>query len=797
MQPSPHELPAEEIVFKIPAVDDAEESDAVAVIGQSRAITALSLGLGIQSKGYNIFIMGLPGTGRRTALLKALSDYTPTQSLQQDKAFVFDFGKPLEPRALSFPPGAAVGFKRELHELVEDTKRIVAIHAESDAFKERRDALIAEFERNENKALSDFEAEVAGAGFRIIQSGDGADQSTDLLPIRNGQPTSFDELQAQVGAGNLPEAEWSALRERYYAMLDKMKTVFQNLKRSRASIDRDVRELRRDMVAPVLRAQIEFLKEKHPQEKTVAWLDALCEDMETHLFFFDKPRADEERVSRRKKSPPLARYGVNVVVDRSGSTEAPIIFENRPTLSNLVGTIDPEGELGDDGRSGHLRIRAGSILKASGGVLVLRAEDILSDEDAWPYLKRVLQTGIVEIHNPPGLLSQPALLKPEAVEVSLKVVMIGGELSYDLLYQSDPDFQKLFKVCAEFDSTMERTAESEAKYAAFLRKIVAEDKLRPLTPDGAAAVLERSVRIAENRTRLSARFSLLADLLREADWWASRDGKSFLDAAAIRRAVEMRDYLHKLPEDKFESMVLSGEILVELSGKEIGKVNGLAVHDRGYYAFGCPVVVSARVAPGDGGVINIEGESGLSGEIFDKAVLILSGYLRSRYARRFPLSVTASLCFEQSYTEIDGDSATAAQLCTILSALSGLPLRQDLAITGSVNQLGSVQPVGGVSEKVEGFYSVCAKLGLTGTQGVVIPRRNAVNLILSDAVEEAVRAGRFHVYAIDDIDQALEILTGVDAGAEDLDEGFPEGSVNALVSAELMRMADVIRRYET
>jgi predicted ATP-dependent protease len=392
---------------------------------------------------------------------------------------------------------------------------------------------------------------------------------------------------------------------------------------------------------------------------------------------------------------------------------------------------------------------------------------------------------------------QPMLLKPQPIDVSLKVVMIGGELSYDLLYQADPDFQKLFKVCAEFDSSMERTRENEAMYAAFIRKVTAQDGLRPLTEDGTAAVLERSVRIAENRGRLSTRFSLIADLVREADWWASKDGKSVLDAAAIRRAQEMRAYLQKLPEDKFESMVVSGEILVELKGKEIGKVNGLAVHDRGYYAFGCPVVVSARVAPGDGGVINIEGESGLSGEIFDKAVLILSGYLRSRYARNFPLSVTASLCFEQSYTEIDGDSATAAQLCTILSALSGLPLRQDLAITGSVNQLGAVQPVGGVSEKTEGFFSVCSKLGLTGTQGVVIPRRNLANLVLSDNVTEAIRKGLFHVYAVDDIDQALEILTGIPAGTEDPDGGFTEGTVNYLVSRELLRMAEVIRRYET
>ncbi len=797
MPSSPHELSAEEIVFKLPDISDAEESDAVAVIGQSRAITALSLGLGIQSKGYNIFIMGLPGTGRRTALMKALSDYNPSQTIQQDKAFVFDFAKPLEPRCLSFASGGAADFKREIHDLIEDTKRIVAIHSESDTFKKKRDTLIADFEHAENKTLSDFEAEVANAGFQIIQQGEGDDQSTDLAPIRDGKPISFDELQPMVGTGELQESEWSALRERYYGLMDRMKSVFQSLKKSRSETDRRVKELRRNMVAPVIEAQIELLKTKFPESKTAQWLETLKSDITAHLFYFDKARAEEERTSRRKRAPQLARYGVNVISERGLDTTPPVIFENRPTLANLVGSIDLDPELGDDGRSGYLRIRAGSIVKASGGVLVLRAEDILADEDSWPYLKRVLQTGIVEIHNPPGLLSQPIVMKPEPIDVSLKVVMIGGEMSYDLLFQSDPDFQKLFKVCAEFDSTMERNRESEAKYAAFLRKIVDEEKLRPLTKDGIAAALERSVRLAENRTRMSTRFSQIADLIREADWWASREGKDRLDAAAIRRAVEMREYLHQLPEEKFESMVLSGEILVELKGMEVGKVNGLAVHDRGYYAFGCPVVVSARVAPGDGGVINIEGESGLSGEIFDKAVLILSGYLRSRYARKFPLSITASLCFEQSYTEIDGDSATAAQLCTILSALSGLPLRQDLAITGSVNQLGSVQPVGGISEKIEGFFSVCAKLGLTGTQGVVIPRRNAVNLILSDEVEEAVRAGRFHIYAIDDIDQALEILTETPAGREGKDGSFPGGTVNGLVSMELKRMAEVIKSYET
>ena len=798
MDRHPYELSIEEIIFAVSPPDSVEYDgeDGAAVIGLARALAALSLGLGIRSKGYNIFIMGSPGTGRRTALLKALTNYTVSAGHLQDTAYVANFASPLEPRALSFPAGKAREFKRDLHELVEDIKRLVAIHAESDTFKSKKNALLAEVEETENKTLAAFESEAAADGFQIVQTIQDENASTDLLPVKDGKPVSFDELQSLVSAGSLSKEDWNALREKYYRLMDKMKSTFDSLKRTRAGIDRKVGSLRRDMLEPHVAVLVKGLKASSDDAKILAWLDALQADILDHLFFFEKEQPDAQS-ARRRHSPALSRYGVNILADRAETSAPPVVFENRPTLVNLVGSIDQGQDPGEVARSGYLRIRGGSILKAAGGVLVLRAEDIVDDQDAWLYLKRVLQTGVLEIQVAPGPFSPPAPLKPEPIAVNLKVVMIGGELSYDLLFQSDPDFQKLFKVCAEFDSTMDRTPDSERRYSAFLRKIIAEEGLRPLTGEGAAAVLERAAREAQHRGKLTTRFSVVADLLREADYWASRDGKTELDAATIRRAVEGRAFLQRLPEDKLASMILSDEIIVSLEGTAVGKANGLAVHDRGYYAYGLPVVVSARVAPGDGGVINIEGESGLSGEIFDKAVLILSGYLRSRYARGFPLSVTASVCFEQMYTAIDGDSATAVQLLAILSAISGIPLRQDLAVTGSVNQFGDVQPVGGVSEKIEGFHSICAKRGLTGTQGVVIPRRNINNVLLSDEVEDDVRAGRFHIYAIDCIDQALEVLCGRPAGARDAGGNFAEGSVNELVSRELKRMADVIRKYET
>jgi lon-related putative ATP-dependent protease len=799
MHPQPYELAPEEVVFSL-AIDGAAGTESrldATVIGQSRAMAALSLGLNIPAKGYNIFIMGAPGTGRRTALLKALSEYKRSPLDPQDKVFVANFAKPLEPTAINFPAGQARQFKHDIHDLIEDVKRLSALHGASEAFSSRRGAVVSEMEKTENKALAEFESEVVKAGFQLVQLETGENQAADLVPIRDGVPTSFDDLQTQVATGALTAEAWNSLRENYYGLMDRMKAVFDSVKRSRAQLDHRVSELRREMLAPLVTASIDALKRKYLLPAVDSWLELLKADIIDHLFFFSRERLEQERDGRRRHSPTLARYGVNVLIDRTDTTVPPVVFENRPSLINLVGSIDQGGDPGEEVRAGFLRIRAGSLLKAAGGVLVLRAEDIVEDADTWSYLKRVLQTGKMEIQAQPGPFAAPSTLKPEPLDIALKVVLIGGELSYDALYQTDPDFQKLFKVCAEFDSETARTPEAEREYLAFFRKIVAEEGLRPLSQDGAVAVLERAVRDAGRRDKLSTRFSYLSDLLREADYWAGRDGRSQLDAAAVRRAVDMRAHLHKLPEDKLEGMMLSGEILMALSGEAVGKANGLAVHDRGYYAFGLPTVVSARVAPGDGGVVNIEGESGLSGEIFDKAVLILSGYLRSRYARGFPLSITASVCFEQSYTAIDGDSATAVQLCVILSAIAGIPLRQDLAITGSVNQNGIVQPVGGVIEKVEGFYSICAKKGLSGSQGVVVPRRNMDNLLLGEEIEKAVKNGLFHIYAVDTIDQALEVLSGRPAGEADKNGLFPENSLNGAISRELKRMADVIRRYET
>jgi lon-related putative ATP-dependent protease len=769
------------------------------VIGQPRALEALRMGIRVRAKGYNVFVSGAPGTGRRTAVLKVLGEEPPAPERLRDLAYVYNFASPLEPAVLSFAAGGGRAFKHDLHRLVEALKRIVRLQAESPAAKKAETEATAAVEERENTRLSEFEAALAADGFRAVQVEGEGGAAMDIVPLLPAAPgteaaeTSFEALQDRVGAGDMTSDEYDALRQRWYGHMDRMKKLFAELRKGRIDLDSRLEELRDEALAPQVAAEAGILAEKWPDPKTRSWLGAMEKDVLEHLYLF---RSEEEGESpRRRKSPALARYGANVVVDRGDVERPPVVAENHPSAANLFGSVEPKPDDEGDTRTAYLRIRAGSFFRASGGFLILRAEDVLADEEAWLRLKRALQDGRAEIQPREGPMGATGWLKPEAVKTDVKVVMIGGESSYDLLYQADPDFQKLFKVHAEFDSSMPLSDDALGDYATFTRHVAEDEGLLPLSPDGLAAVIEQGARIAEYRDRLSTRFGTIADLLRESDYRARLVGASLVDARSVRAAVEARARLSNLPEEKLGQMIASGEIILQVSGEAVGRVNGLAVHDRGYYAFGMPAVISAQVSPGEGGVINIEGESGLSGEIYDKAVLIVEGFLRSRYARDFPLAATASICFEQSYTAVEGDSASSTAVYALLSAIADVPLRQDIAVTGSMNQIGQVQPVGGVNEKIEGFYRVCLQVGLSGTQGVMIPRRNVVNLTLSREVQEAIAAGRFRVWAVSTIDEGIEVLTGMKAGKADAKGDFPADSFNGHVRRELLRMAKTVKSY--
>ena len=768
------------------------------VIGQPRALEALRMGIGIKSKGYNVYVSGIPGTGRRSAVLSVLRAASHATAPLKDIAFVYNFDAPLAPKVLLFKAGEGREFKRDLHRFVESLKRIVSLQAESEGNKREEAEAVAALEAEENRRLAEFEAALAADGLRAVQVEGEGGPGMDIVPLKpaaSGEEaveTSFEALQDLVASGELEEAYYNKLRELWYGYVDRMKRLFADLRRGRSELQEKLASQRDEALKPQVSAESALLAEKWKEAEHKAWIERLAIDVSERLYLFRSLGEGSE--AKRKRSPALSRYGVNLAVDRNGQTKPPVVVENHPTAANLFGFIEPRPEEEGDTKISYLRIRAGSFLQASGGFLVLRAEDVVTDEESWVRLKRVLQDGRVEIQpreGPQGF----SWIKPEAVAADVKVIMIGGESTYDILYQADADFQKLFKIHAEFDSSMPRDPAGLRDYAAFVRKIVDEECLLPFTAEGLDAVAEEGIRLSEYRDKLSTRFGAVADILREADYQAREAGGTSIDAEAVRAAVAARAKLANLPEEKIGDMIASGEIILQVEGSATGRVNGLAVHDRGYYAFGLPAVISAQVSPGESGVINIEGESGLSGEIYDKAVLIVEGFLRSRYARDMPLAVTASVCFEQSYTAVEGDSASSTAVYALLSAIAAIPLRQDIAVTGSLNQIGQVQPVGGINEKILGFYRVCEKTGFTGSQGVMLPRRNVMNLTLPKEIQDAIEKGRFHLWAVSNIDEGLEVLSGIEAGEANAKGEFPASSFNGRVRHELLRMAKTIKNY--
>ncbi len=766
------------------------------IIGQPRAVEALEMGTAIRARGYNVFVTGAPGTGRRTAVLRTLAGYKPGVFELKDYAYVYDFRSPLTPKALCFRAGQAFAFKKDIHALVENVKKLVAMQAESGDFKKKKEEIVGSWEKEENERLATFEAELAAEGFRVVQlQGEDGQTTTDILPVRDGEAISFDDLQALIQGGSLAETDFGKMRERYFEYMDRMRLLFIDLKRGRSKLEHRIENLRKEALEPLIRMECDFVAKRYPEDGVPEWLKEFERDALGHLYLFQTREDDEKPRAHRT---PLARYGVNVLTDNGEAKSPPVVMETNPGYANLFGAIEQGNEAqaapGVD-RMAYLKIRAGTLLKAAGGFLVMQAEDLMQDEETWAALKRVLRSGKLEIQAQPGPFGPLPSVKPQPIDMDVKIILIGGEMIYDALYQADPDFQKLFKVCAEFDSTMPRNDEALREYVSFARKISREEGLREISPEGIAAIVEYGVRLSEYRDRLSTRFTKIADLMREADYRAAKAGKSQIEAADVEEAIRTRSWLSNLPEEKLADMIVSGQIILKASGSCVGRVNGLAVHDRGYYAFGLPAVISAQVSPGESGVINIEGESGLSGEIYDKAVLIVEGFLRSRYARDLPLAVSASICFEQSYTAVEGDSASSTAVYALLSAIARVPLRQDVAVTGSVNQMGQIQPIGGVNEKIEGFYQICKRAGLTGRQGVMIPKQNIANLTLNREVMDALRDGSFAIYAVSTIDEGIEVLAGIDAGRPDEQGAFPAGCFNARVSEELKRMADTVKEY--
>lgn len=772
----------------------------VDIIGQRRAVNALRLGLDIDSRGYNLFVNGLAGTGRKTAIKCLLKEAARYKRKPDDKIFVNNFKNPDMPILIRLKAGEGRHFKKDMEDFLEYLLTNIPGVFKSEAYEERRKEKIDAIGKEQKKLIKKFEEEVAKENFALIQMQMGAIVRPALLPLIEGKPASFDKIRALEKEGKLSKKEIEKMDKTHADLTNRLEEVFKELKALDKKAAGELKKLDQEMLNPIIAEQIGEIKNRYKCKELDQYLDEVKESVQENPGKFMTSGDEKKEEKKGKPGDPgdaFLEYRVNLLVDNHGAKQAPVIFETSPSYSNLFGTVEVTLERAGAARTDFTKIKAGSFLKADGGFLIVEALDMLIEPGVWPAFKRALKNRQVEIQiYAPVYMVSISAMKPQPIECDVKVAIVGDPYIYHLLYNQDPDFKKIFKLRADFDSVMDVKEEAVTDYANFIKRIVDDEKLLPLDSTGIAAVVEYGVRMAGKQKKLSTQFNRVADILREANYWACKARQKTITSKYIRKAIEEKEDRSALIEEKIQEMIEEGSIMIDTSGSVVGQVNGLAVYDMGDYAFGKPSRITANVALGDSGIINIEREAQMSGPLHNKGVLILSGYLREKYAQDKPLAISASLCFEQSYSGVDGDSASSTEIYALLSALSGLPLRQDIAITGSVNQKGEIQPIGGVNQKIEGFFEVCRAKGLTSTQGVMVPHQNVDDLMLKEEVIEAAQQGKFRIYPVETINQGIEILTGMEAGVRQEDGTYPEGTVNYLVDKKLQEFAEKWKQFK-
>ncbi len=762
------------------------------IIGQQRAVDAIRQGLEIKSPGYNIFVAGLTGTGKTTTIKQILEEIDRSTATPGDKCYVNNFRDSDRPIFLALPPGHGRVFRREMEELLETLKRDIPRVFDSDAFKTRRQHILQSFAAREQAMVKELEAELAAESFTLVRVEMGPISKPEVAYVHKEEPLRLDDIEAK--APELKGKQLDEIREKHQRLVGRLAEALRTSRQLAREAKREVERLQHEYAHQVIDGLIHDITENHRgHSKLIAYLGEVEKHILDHLGLFEE-REDESE----PEVDPFRVYQVNVLVDNSDIRGAPIVIETTPTFKNLFGSI----ERGSDGPgpglpADFLSIKGGAILNADGGYLVFNLLDALHDPAVWPALKRTLKNASLTIQSYDlWQLFSGSALKPEPIDLDLKVVVIGEHLLYHLLYSYEEEFPKIFKVKAEFDSMMPRNDAVLDTYARFICKIVSEEKLKPFDATGVAALIEEAVRLTGRSDKISTRFSDVADLIRESSYWAQAKSLPAVRGEEVDQAIAARRKRVDLIEDKVREMYVDGTVLIDTKGERVGTVNGLSIFDAGDHVFGQPTRITAQVGMGRAGIINIEREAELSGKTHNKGVFILEGYLRSRFAQDKPLSMSASITFEQSYSQVDGDSASSTEIYALLSSLSGIPIRQNIAVTGSVNQFGEVQPIGGVNEKIEGFFDICKARGFQGNEGVIIPALNETDLMLRKDVVEAVAAGRFHIYPVRTIDEGMEILTGVQAGERSPEDGrYPEGTLNYLIDERLADLAEGLREY--
>ncbi len=774
------------------------------IIGQDRAIEAMELGLRVESPGYNVFVSGPSGTGRTTTARHILQGFKQPRSPLKDFVFVNNFQEPDRPRLLTLKPGMGLKLKKAVDELVKAIRRDLPRAIATEHCQKERERIISNYQRQEHELVSAYQDEVRQAKFMVVEVQSGPVVDHDVLPIMDDEPQSMAVLEEKVANGKISRKRFRQLEKKHSLLRAKLEKVQRRTRALAREMTAQLEAIDRRTGAAVIDALIGDIYDQFAEEVVQDFFDdareALLERIPALVQRGDEDERDEatavQQVQGELQFDPLTSFQVNVVQNNARHKGCPVVFEQTPSMTRLFGTI--ERSMDESGRveADFMNIRGGALVRASGGFLVVNAEDLLTEPGAWKMLKRTLSTGRLEIRMPEGPMSMvTSALKPEAIPLDVKIIMLGDEEIYRTMYLGEDDFKKTFKVKAEFDVEMDFSRSNLEKFMAFVHRVVKEEDLLPPVKPAIALLAEEAVRDVEDQQKLSTRFRVIADLLRESTYWARKAGRRTVTPAEVKQALTRRRRRFNLVEEKYRESIERDVVMVDTHGERVGQINGLAVFDLGDYCFGKPCRITAAVGVGHNGVVNIERESGLSGELHDKGVYILTGLLRSRFGQKHPLALEASVCFEQSYGEVDGDSASSTEVYVILSALSGLPLDQGVAVTGSINQQGDIQPIGGINHKVEGFFEVCKARGLDGKQGVLIPYANLSNLMLDREVIEAVRAGRFNVWAIRSVDEGMEILTGVQAGKPGTGGQYPPGTVNRLVADRLAEMARTLRDY--
>ncbi len=771
--------------FEFKTTRELEKFDGI--IGQERALSALKFGLKVKSKGFNIFASGVPGTCKTDFVKNVVEEISKDEPIPPDLCYVYNFDNPKAPKKILLQPGFGRFFKDEMDEIINYLLDDLPKAFNAKDYEEKKSDIVQKYRHEHDEIIKQITQEAREQNFSVKTKTGGI----YFMPMSDGHVISeeqFDELSQE---------EKDAITKNLVVMQNRATEIMNILKDNEQKMSKEIEALDYSIGLFEIGRYLNNLFVKYADNADVTkYLQDVKESILNNVDKFLKPQdeeVDEQQqlflpMRNKKDDSEFVKYKVNVVVDNSGLTAAPIIIDFNPTYFNLCGEVEYENEFGNLSTD-FTKIKAGLLHKANGGYLILQASDIFKSGSTWEGIQRYLKTGQLTIEPSREVNTGFAIssLQPEPVDAKVKIIIVGNEIYYNALSQIDDNFAREFKILADFDYETDLNDKTITDTVNFIKKVIIAKKIRDLDAEAVAKIIEYSSRLAESQKKLSLRYNLISKILVEADEWANIDNEKLITTFYINKAIEQRDYRFNMYEEKLTDMINNNYIMIETDGEVVGQINGLAVLDTGNYVFAKPSKITATTCVGKAGVVNIEKEADMSGNIHDKGVQVLSGYLGQTYAQDFPLSVSCRICFEQNYNGVDGDSASSTELYAVLSSLSDLPIRQDIAVTGSINQRGEIQVIGGVTHKIEGFFDLCEKRGLTGNQGVIIPEGNVDDLVLNDKVVEAVKHGQFHIYPIRHVDEGIEILTGVQAGKKDFTGKYPPDSVHGLAMEKLRR----------